>query len=68
MTLLNDDEQYLDNKLFEECIEAWIHGPVVTRLVHEYEGFGWENIPSEPDRSKFSEDVEDVFNQVLGRL
>jgi uncharacterized phage-associated protein len=35
----------LDKPLFSEPIEAWIHGPVVPALYHEYKGFGSGALP-----------------------
>jgi len=31
--------------LFEDEIQAWVHGPVVVSLYPLYKGYGWENIP-----------------------
>ncbi|MBO6178491.1 MAG: DUF4065 domain-containing protein [Selenomonadaceae bacterium] len=31
--------------LFEDEIQAWVHGPVVVSLYPLYAGYGWETIP-----------------------
>jgi len=41
----------LDEELFEDDCEAWVHGPVIYGLYKTYEGFNWNPIPrpmSEP--------------------
>ena len=35
----------LDQKLFDERVEAWKHGPVVSSLYHEFKHFGNKPIP-----------------------
>lgn len=35
----------LDRKLFDERIEAWKHGPVVSSLYHEFKHFGDKPVP-----------------------
>lgn len=34
--------------LFEDDIEAWIHGPVVGRIYRKYKGYGFNNISETP--------------------
>ena len=31
--------------LFNERIEAWVHGPVIPALYQKYKGYGWQAIP-----------------------
>lgn len=65
LTLLNDKEDNLDNKLFNEEIQAWVHGPVCPSLYAKYKGYGWEAIPSEIyDVTNLEADVLDVLEQV----
>lgn len=35
--------------LFQDDVEAWVHGPVVPRLYYAYRDYGWQPIPR-PDR------------------
>lgn len=40
--------------LFEEDFEAWIHGPVIPSLYHQYKIFGWHPIDRDiPDEALF---------------
>jgi uncharacterized phage-associated protein len=59
----------LGKPLFNEKIEAWMHGPVIPDLYHKYKSFGSGAIDTDNldiDFSKFSEDeknlIQDVFN------
>lgn len=59
----------LKRPLFSETVEAWMHGPVVPALYHEYKEYGSGPIPVEGlniDFDKFSPDekelIEDVFH------
>lgn len=65
LTLLNDDPDHLENRLFNEEIQAWVHGPVCPALYQEYRSYGWADIPPAPfDEALFNEDVLDVLEQV----
>ena len=66
LALLNDDENNLQNKLFPNRIEAWVHGPVVPDLYQKYKSYGWSNIPKNTDflPLMFNFDEIDVLNQV----
>jgi uncharacterized phage-associated protein len=37
----------LGESLFEEDFQAWMHGPVIPDLYHEYKVFGWRQISTE---------------------
>ena len=64
LTLFNDSADKLNTKLFNEKIRAWVHGPVVGKLYHEYEDYGYNLIPRNTTRPKFTSDVEDILDQV----
>lgn len=66
LALLNDDESDLQNKLFHNRIEAWVHGPVVPDLYQRYKNYGWSDIPqnSNYSQSTFNSDEVDILNQV----
>ena len=65
LTLLNENEHSLKIKLFDEEIQAWIHGPVCPKLWAEYNSYGWELIPKvKLTENKFPPDVLDVLEQV----
>jgi uncharacterized phage-associated protein len=40
-----------NKKLFDEKIEAWVHGPAIKSLYLEYKKFGFSPIKKEADRS-----------------
>lgn len=62
LTLMNENEDELDIKLFDSRIEAWIHGPLLPELYHEYKGVS--EIPQKGDAPCFDEDIEDILKQV----
>ena len=66
LALLNEDENHLDNRLFAEHFEAWVHGPVLPSVYVEYKEYGWSDIPKNEknDNSSFQPDVLDILNQV----
>jgi uncharacterized phage-associated protein len=49
----------LNRRVFDEPIEAWKHGPVISSLYHEFKHFGNKNI------DKCSEDFEYSENEEL---
>jgi len=58
----------LDNKLFSERIEAWMHGPVIPDLYHEYKQYGSGAIPViniDLNYDIFSADERDLLNDVF---
>ena len=55
----------LDEKLFDEEIQAWVHGPVIPALYACYADYGWLPIPQEKEEYvQFSEPTIDVLNAV----
>lgn len=64
LTLLNDSADHLDAKLFDEPIEAWVHGPAIHGLYSKYSLYGYNSIDVKPEQPSFTEDVEDVLEQV----
>lgn len=65
LTLMNDSVEYLNNKLFDEEIKAWVHGPVVNSIYQEYRDYKFNEVPKqEIDENEFDEDTLDVLNQV----
>lgn len=55
-----------DTPLFDEPIEAWAHGPVVTDLYHEYKEYGSDRIPkpTDLDFDKYDKDVRELLDEV----
>ncbi len=64
IALLNESPDKIEFKLFDEPIQAWVHGPVIPRIFHEYKKYGWGVIPKSESKEIFSEDVLDILNQV----
>lgn len=66
LTLNNDDSENLDNRLFEESFEAWVHGPVIRSIYEKYRSFGYNDIVSENSKDvEIGEDVLDTLKQVM---
>lgn len=63
LTLTNDGKE-LKTKLFDEQIEAWVHGPVVPSLYREYATYGYGNIPKRETEVDFTEDIKGILNEV----
>ena len=36
LALLNDDEEHLNNRLFDSKFEAWVHGPVNREIYNRF--------------------------------
>src|SRR3989344_7670488 len=55
-----------DRKLFNEPIEAWVHGPAVRSLYVKYKKFGFEPIQEEVKASElnFSDQAKKLLNNV----
>ena len=43
-----------NKKLFEDDIEAWIHGPAISSVYSVFKKFGFENIVASVDNQEFS--------------
>lgn len=65
LTLQNDDLDSLDNRLFDNRFEAWVHGPVMPEVYREFRSFGYSDITRQESQTiKFDDEIEDVLNQV----
>ena len=66
LALLNENPKYIHVRLFNERIEAWVHGPVIPSVYSMYKSYGGENIPriSHFDVHCLPDDVLDILNQV----
>lgn len=51
--------------LFDDRIEAWVHGPVVPTVFREYREFKWAPLPSDPMSSAPSADICRHITKVL---
>lgn len=50
--------------LFEEEIQAWVHGPVVPALYPRYADYRWLDIPKEEHEPELSKKITDVLYAV----
>lgn len=53
-----------DKELFSEDIEAWVHGPVVPSVYHEFKSFKYNPIDIEFESPDLSEEILGVLNYV----
>ncbi len=55
-----------NKKLFNEPLVAWLHGPVVEEIYHEYKDWGGNGIPRPEDFNDkvLTKSEKDVINQV----
>ncbi|MBK3698576.1 Panacea domain-containing protein [Listeria monocytogenes] len=66
LTLTNDKDNDLTNKLFEEQFEAWVHGPVIPEIYRMYSVYGYNNIPKIDNEIDIgNKDIENILNQVM---
>lgn len=66
LALNNEDSEKIENRLFEDDFEAWVHGPVIRSIYEEYRGFGYNDIVTEKSETvEISGDVLDILTQVL---
>ena len=52
--------------LFNDVIEAWVHGPVIPSLYQQYKNYGWQKIPQliEFDDSSLAPETIGTLNAV----
>ncbi|EGT1937145.1 DUF4065 domain-containing protein, partial [Listeria monocytogenes] len=63
LTLTNEKEDDLSNKLFPEKFEAWVHGPVIPEIYHEYKRYGYTNIPKQENTIDLdNKDIESILD------
>lgn len=66
IVFFNDSPNHIENRLFNNRIEAWIHGAVCPDLYSRYRVYGSSEIPRYTGQlTDFSVDEFDVLNQVL---
>ncbi|MCT4785708.1 Panacea domain-containing protein [Exiguobacterium aestuarii] len=64
----NESSDELSERLFSERFQAWVHGPVVPAIYHQYKEYGGSPIPRVEDfnleSANFTDETKDVLNQV----
>ena len=56
-----------DKKLYDEAIEAWVHGPAIRSLYNEYKKFGFDPIKEEIEISEIGK-ISGETKQLLDRI
>jgi len=65
ITLYNEDVDNINNVLFDEDPEAWIHGPVFPSLYHSYKEHGWHEVERNNEKIVFDNpEVQDLMEQI----
>lgn len=67
LILMNEKVDDLKNKLFDEKIKAWVHGPSIPMLYNEFKEHKYNSIPKINDFNEqeyFNLDTIDILNQV----
>ena len=54
-----------DDLLFQDRIEAWIHGPVVPTVYREYKKFRWMPIDKQPQKVGLPRQIEEFLDEFL---
>ena len=54
-----------DEPLFNEPIEAWVHGPVIPELYRKFKHYGWEPISYEPDEIELDEHTKQHLIEII---
>ncbi|MCR5661282.1 MAG: DUF4065 domain-containing protein [bacterium] len=56
----------LDEPLFADEVQAWVHGPVIPALYKLYSDFGWKQIPQYTgELPKFNEKTLEILETVV---
>jgi len=55
---------FFDKPLYEEDIEAWMYGPVVTSVYESFKSHGNAGIEYSQETIKFTKEEESLFNEV----
>jgi|ADGO01.1.fsa_nt_gi Uncharacterized phage-associated protein len=55
---------FTNKKLFNDPIEAWMHGPAVRSLWHKYKKYGYSPITEKPLRPNIKKDAVALLDEV----
>ena len=65
LTIENESVNELENRLFENKFEAWVHGPVAVTIYQKYKDYGFWDIPKYKDELiDFSDSVTSILDEV----
>lgn len=67
LTLMNENEDELNTRLFDAKFEAWVHGPVVKSVYDKYKENGSQEIPKLDTiyEMKDNDEIVDILEQVM---
>lgn len=65
LTIANDPEGQIRSKLFDNKIEAWVHGPVVPEIYAKYKTYGYNEIDKLDEHENFDYNTENILDQVF---
>ena len=55
---------FYDKELFNDDFEAWVHGPVIPSIYHEYKSYEYNPIDLNYNLKDFNKDVIDILEYV----
>lgn len=55
---------FYDKELFNDDFEAWVHGPVIPSIYHEYKSYEYNPIDLNYNLKEFNKDVIDLLEYV----
>lgn len=64
IALNNQSSDNIENTLFDEQPEAWIHGPVFPSLYRQYKSSGWNEVPQTKEPNLENDDLKSFLNDV----
>lgn len=65
VTLTSEKDDINKNRLFNEGFQAWVHGPVIPEVYHEYKHYGYKDINFDVNTPELDEDISDILEQVM---
>lgn len=69
IALNNQNENQIDNVLFNEVPEAWIHGPVFPTLYTRFKQYNWNEVPKNEQNIVFeNDDIMSFLNDIWSKF
>lgn len=69
IALNNQNENQIDNVLFDEIPEAWIHGPVFPTLYTRFKKYNWNEVPKNEQNIVFeNDDIMSFLNDIWSKF
>lgn len=56
---------FFGSTLFDESIQAWVHGPVVPSVYAHFKGYGYNPIPVHPRAIVLTKELENFLSELL---